>query len=48
MSWKNILKTEEFCDECGDRIESGESHPVESMKNLWRVMNELERYTKKG
>ena len=31
MSWKNILKTEEFCDECGDRIECGESHPVVSM-----------------
>ena len=31
MSWKEILKSDEFCDECGDRIKDGESYPVESM-----------------
>jgi hypothetical protein len=31
MSWKKILKTDEFCDECGEKIDDGERHPVESM-----------------
>lgn len=31
MSWKKILKVDEFCDECGNRIEDGKSYHVESM-----------------